>query len=131
MKYIFIFIGFTLSFLATSFIYETFVVPRLPEIKSVPVIWWVLCGAPIILVGLFAGWIAKRSVSVIPLSIMSVAGYVTVLQFTGQGFHDIELGTKAHYFQLLVSSMAIFSLIFLIIGVGRVCKVLYLRESTS
>ena len=82
-RYSLIFGAFVLSFLAVAFSYEQFVVPRLPEVHSVPFWWGLLCCVPVIAVGIYAGWKTKNILSVFPLSIIGAVGYITGLQFTG------------------------------------------------
>lgn len=123
-RYSLIFGAFVLSFLAVSFSYERFVVPRLPEVQSVPFWWWLLCCVPVISVGIYAGWKANNILSVFPLSIIGVVGYITALQFTGQGFHYIDPGTNHHYGQLAASSAVVFVVLLLIVGLGWLSHVL-------
>ena len=123
-KFTLIFVAFVLSFLATSISYENFIVPRLPTVQSVPVWWWLLCCVPVIAVGIYAGWKTKHLKSVFPLSLIGVVGYVTALQFTGQGFHDIDPGTSHHYMQLAASAATVFVAILFIVWLGWLSHVL-------
>jgi multisubunit Na+/H+ antiporter MnhC subunit len=86
--------------------------------------WWLLCCVPVFAVGIYAGWKAEHIKSVFLLSFIGVAGYVAALQFTGQGFHDVEPGTSHHYMQLAASSAAVFAVILIIVGLGWISHVL-------
>ncbi len=130
-KNVILFVGFVAAFLTTSLFYKVFVVPRLPEVNSVPVIWWILCGSPIVAIGIYAGWTAKHIISVFPLSFMGTIGYVMALQFTGQGFHDIEPGTSGHFMQLIASGGTVLVFLVFVIGVGRLSLTFYRRRVTS
>jgi len=66
----------------------------------------------------------KNTLSVFPLSIIGAVGYITALQFTGQGFHDIDPGTNRYYMQLAASSAAVFVVLLLIVGLEWLSHVL-------
>ena len=121
--------GFVLAFIAASFGYDRFVVPRLPQVQAVPMWWWLLCCVPIIAVGAYLGWKAKHLLSVLSLSFIGAAAYITALQFTGQGFHDIEPGSEYHYMQLFASTATVFVAVLLIVALGWISHALVRRRS--
>ena len=129
VRHVLAFGGFVLAFLAASFGYDSFVVPRLPQVQAVPMWWWLLCCVPAIAVGAYFGWKAKDLWSVLSLSCVGAAAYIAALQFTGQRFHDIEPGSQYHYIQLFASTATVFIAVLLIVALGWISHALVKRRS--
>ena len=129
-RLVFIYLAFVLSFAASSVSYEEFIVPRLSGVHSVPGWWWLLCAGPVIGLGIYVGWKVGRIKSAFSLSFIGGVAYVTVLQFTGQGFHDLETGTHRHYMQLVASSIVVFTCLFFVVGLSGILHALFRVKNT-
>ena len=87
------FVAFTVAFITTALAYDRFIVPLLPTVDSVPIWWWAICISPVIIVAIASGWWAGHVLRVILKSMVGAVAYLVALQFSGQGFHDIEAGS--------------------------------------
>ena len=110
------FAGFLGSFIAYGFLYDSLVIPELPNVKRVPMIWWLGCGAPVIVVALAAGWFCQSFREVLVLSVMGCFAYLLLLPFTGVRSHDLPPGPRAISLALLFAPLLCLLLVGWLVG---------------
>ena len=99
------FAGFLGSFIAYGFLYDSFVVPELPNVKRVPMIWWLGCAAPVIFAALAAGWFCQSFREVLVLSAMGCFAYLVLLPIIAVRSHALPPGPQAISLALLVAPL--------------------------
>ena len=99
--------------------YRSLIVPRLPTVKSVPLVWWLGADLPFILVVVVAG-LLSTSLAKVPLYSLAVLGPSTLAQtvrsaLTGAPFaHDVWVGDAAFWATLVFQ----FVVCTVVVGVG-------------
>lgn len=103
-------VAFCIAFFATDAIYSHSIVPRLSEVREVPMLWWLGASLPLLLAPLVAGWRASSLREVAFLAPCGAAAYLLFLaahgQLSGGSQHDVEGGALVLFNAVVLSALA-------------------------
>jgi hypothetical protein len=111
--------------LSQQVLYEWLVVPRLADLRQVPVAWWVGLAAPIIIVALTSGWLAKSWGETLVAAILGTLGLQTYgmwLAQTGRAgwFKSFAVEAPLEYWTL--GTLQVLVLVAVLTLIGHACR---------
>jgi hypothetical protein len=112
------------AMLSQQVLYEWLVVPRLADVRHVPVAWWLGLAAPVILSALISGWMARHwdeTLAAAALGAFGVQAYGQWLAQTGRPGWYKSFAVEAPLEYWTLGSLQLLLLIVVVASTGHAC----------